>query len=64
MTDPDNPTTNEWKDAEMIVKKKLVSWFLRGANNELYGDLKIELEITMQKDLTTPQQMLLKPLHC
>ena len=52
MTDPNNPTTNEWKDAEMIVKNgMLASWFLRGANSELYGDLKIELEDDYAKGL-------------
>ena len=50
--DPDNPTTNEWKDAKIIVKNgMLASWFLRGANNELYGDLKIELENDYAKGL-------------
>ena len=36
----------------MIVKNGvLASWFLRGANNELYGNLRIELENEYAKGL-------------
>ena len=42
--DPNNPTAEELKDEKMVVKNgMLVSMFISGANNELFGDLKMEL---------------------
>ena len=39
-----NPTDEEVKDARLFVKNGiLVAMFIGGANNELYGDLKMEL---------------------
>ena len=42
--DPKNPTEQEVEEAKLTVKNgMLVAMFIGGANNELFGDLKTEL---------------------